>query len=227
MVQLFSGEMGGLLPLLGAISYADHLKASTYGLVRPAALESPDGLELDRSMSAHWFRIGLLRGVTVLKHNWIVWGTAVFAFCSLSVQALAVERWESLGKHALGEMYLERPSVSQKGSVVTYWVRRVYATPQESKISQMKFTEQRVFHVLDCNKHTMGMTQMVFYDAKGKPVGAYKDLKKAPQPILPTGFFAKEEKLLCPVSGHAVVLPVKAPAVKPTVEALPKAINKH
>lgn len=152
-----------------------------------------------------------------MKHNWMLWGAAVFAFFSLSGYALAVERWDHLGKHALGEMYLGQPSVSQKDSVVTYWVRRVYSTPQESKISQMKFTEQRVLHVLDCSKHTVGMTQMIFYDAKGKPVGAYKNLKKAPQRIQPTGFFAKEEKLLCPAVGKATPvsnkmtpLPIKA-----------------
>lgn len=109
------------------------------------------------------------------------------------------EHWQYLGMHSEGKMYLDQDSVSPKGSLLGFWARRVYTKPQESKISQMKFQEQMVWQELDCSKRTMNMVQMVFLDIKGKPVGAYVNLKGGPKAIESTGFFAKEAELLCKV----------------------------
>lgn len=147
-----------------------------------------------------------------MKRDWILLGAAVFALCLVQSYGWA-EHWIFLGKHPLGEMSLDKDTVSYNGSVISYWARRMYYEPQESKISQMKFTEQRVLHVLNCEKRTMDMSRMIFLDAKGKPVGAYIDLKGGPQPIQPKGFFAKEAEMLCPSTVKKA--PVKPAAKKP------------
>ncbi len=134
-----------------------------------------------------------------------------------SVEA-KTEHWQSLGKHPMGEMSYNTESIILRDSLIFFWARRVYDQPQDSKISKMKFTEQRVFQELDCKKHTMRMVGMIFYDAKGKPTGAYKDLKTGAQPIQSSGFFAKEADLLCPIMSGMESAPVKNLTAKPTVK---------
>lgn len=132
----------------------------------------------------------------LLKRDWILMGVVVAGLGLMQGLAWA-ERWEFLGKHPEGDMYLDRESISQKGPVTQFTVKRVYFKPQESKVSQMKFQEQWVLQELDCGKHTMNMVHMIFADAKGNPVGAYTNLDGGPKPITPDGFFAKEAALLC------------------------------
>lgn len=128
-----------------------------------------------------------------------VWSLACVLLLTwgLGQKSAWAERWQYLGMHPEGKMYLDMESVTPKGSLIGFWARRVYTKPQESKISQMKFQEQIVWQELDCAKRTMNMAQMIFLDAQGKPVGAYANLKGGPKAIEPTGFFAKEAALLC------------------------------
>jgi hypothetical protein len=145
-------------------------------------------------------------------------GAVAFALCALQGLAWA-EHWTSLGKHPLGDMSFDRDSVAIHPASITFWARRMYYQPQESKISKMKFTEQRVLQELNCQKRTMSLARMVFFDAKGKPVGAYVDLKGGPKPIESSGFFAKEAKLLCPLAAK--------PAATETVKNAAAAQTAH
>ena len=126
-----------------------------------------------------------------------VWLLSCMILLVLLQNMAQAERWQYLGMHTEGKMYLDQESVRSKGAITGFWARRVYTKPQQSKINQMKFQEQMVWQELDCAKKTMNMTQMVFLDAQGKPVGAYVNLKGGPKAIEPTGFFAKEATLLC------------------------------
>ena len=142
----------------------------------------------------------------------------VLLFVAASVEA-GTDHWTSLGKHPLGEMSYNADSVILRDALITFWARRVYNQPQDSKISKMKFNEQRVFQELNCQKRTMRMIGMIFYDAKGKPTGAYKDLKTGAQPIQSSGFFEKEANLLCPIVTGMASAPIKTLTV-------PKAVKK-
>jgi hypothetical protein len=160
-----------------------------------------------------------------LRLNGIL-SVAMLSALTLTANPGWAEKWEFLGKHPQGNMYLDRDSVAKSGDLTYFWVRRVYFKPQESKISKMKFQEQWVYQELNCGKNTMSLKHALFKDAKGKAVGGYANLKEGPKPIKPAGFFAQEAKLLCKPGLKTAQQPQAKPDKKPEQKAEHKTDQK-
>lgn len=119
------------------------------------------------------------------------------------------EKWDFLGKHELGSMYLDMDSVQYEKELVQYWVKRHYFNVQKTE-KNVSFDEQHMKHQVDCRKKTVMFTDMVFY-YQGKQVERSEKLQIGPKPIEPNGFIQKEASRLCPALAE---VPMKTGTIK-------------
>lgn len=108
-------------------------------------------------------------------------------------------KWESLGRHPLGEMYIETEQVERNGDKVTYWGRRVYSEKQPSVKRDFWYTDQRVRHEIDCKARTVAITGMILMDETGKVWLEDLKMRQDPKPIEPGGFIVKGAERFCAV----------------------------